>query len=158
MLFFQEAFQSLESIFYGFLLHQLWSRLSRIIHCVTPPFIQYINPEKKIYIIGARVYTMGITYLESSSLLRIARPYLMLLADKYEKTTFIAKRSKDRAFCIYKYVSLYSKVHTGTVGDPKRLHSTAIGKCFLAFDAGAAPLIPWGLIPRPLGRLKTEWK
>ena len=104
-------------------------------------FIQYVNPGKKIYIIGARVYTMGITYLESSSLLRIARPYLVLLADKYEKTTFISKRSNDRAFCIYKYVSLYAKAPTGTVGDQKMLHSTAIGKCYLAFDAGAAPLI-----------------
>ena len=104
-------------------------------------FIQYVHPEKKIYIIGARVYTMGITYLESSSLLRIAKPYLTLLADKYEKTTFIAKRSNDRAFCIYKYASLHAKAPTGTIGDQKLLHSTSIGKCYLAFDADAAPLI-----------------
>lgn len=104
-------------------------------------FIQYVNPEKKIYIIGARVYTMGITYLESSNLVRIAKPYLTLLADKYEKTTFIAKRSYDRAFCIYKYDSLHSRAPTGTVGDMKLLHSTSIGKCYLAFDTEAAPLI-----------------
>ena len=104
-------------------------------------FIQYVNLEKKIYIIGARVYTMGITYLESSNLLRIAKPYLNLLADKYEKTTFIARRSKDRAFCIYKYASPHANAPTGTIGDQKRLHSTSIGKCYLAFDPDAAPLI-----------------
>jgi DNA-binding IclR family transcriptional regulator len=104
-------------------------------------FIQYMNPGKKIYIIGARVYTMGIAYLESSNLLRIAKPYLTLLADKYEKTTFIAKRSNDRAFCIYKYASLHAKAPTGTIGDQKLLHSTSIGKCYLAFDAEASPLI-----------------
>jgi len=104
-------------------------------------FIQYVNPEKKIYIIGARVYTMGITYLESSNLLRIAKPYLTLLADKYEKTTFIAKRSKDRAFCIYKYASLHAGASTGTIGDQKLLHSTSIGKCYLAFDPEASHLI-----------------
>ena len=104
-------------------------------------FIQYASPEKKIYIIGARVYTMGFTYLESSGLLRIARPYLMLLADKYAKTTFIAKRSKDRVFSIFKHISVYAKAPTGIVGSLKFLHTTAIGKCFLAFDPDAAPLI-----------------
>ena len=104
-------------------------------------FIQYVNPDKKIYIIGARVYTMGITFLESSNLLRIAKPYLTLLADKYEKAAFIAKRSNDRAFCIYKYASPHFEVSTGTVGDQKLLHSTSIGKCYLAFDPEAAPLI-----------------
>ncbi|MCL2479161.1 MAG: IclR family transcriptional regulator [Treponema sp.] len=104
-------------------------------------FIQYSNPEKKIYIIGARVYTMGISYLDSSNLLRIAKPYLVLLADKYEKTTFIAKRSQNRAFCIYKYASVHADASTGTIGDQKLLHSTSIGKCYLAFDPDAAPLI-----------------
>ena len=111
-------------------------------------FIQYVNPEKKIYIIGPRVYTMGITYLESSNLLRIAKPYLTLLADKYGKTTFIAKRSSDRAFCIYKYASVHANASTGTIGDQKRLHSTSIGKCYLAFDPDAANLIESIELPR----------
>ena len=92
-------------------------------------FIQYANDEKKSYIIGAQIYTLGITYLESSNLLKIAKPYLILLADKYEKTTFIAKRNNDRAVCIYKYASPHAKAPTGNIGDQKRLHSTAIGKC-----------------------------
>jgi DNA-binding IclR family transcriptional regulator len=66
---------------------------------------------------------------------------LALLADKYEKTTFIARRSNDRAFCIYKYASPHAKAPTGTIGDQKLLHSTSIGKCYLAFDTDAAPLI-----------------
>jgi DNA-binding IclR family transcriptional regulator len=104
-------------------------------------FIQYINAEKKVYGIGSQLYVTGITFLESSVLLRTARPYLNLLADKYEKTTFIAKRRNDRAVCIYKYASPHAKAPTGNIGDKKRLHSTAIGKCFLAFDPDAAPLI-----------------
>jgi DNA-binding IclR family transcriptional regulator len=104
-------------------------------------FIQYMSSEKKTYIIGARVYSMGFTYLESSNLFRIAKPYITLLADKYEKTVFIAKRSNDRAFFIYKYASLHAKAPTGAIGDQKLLHSTSIGKCYLAFDADAAPLI-----------------
>ena len=110
-------------------------------------FIQYVSPEKKIYIIGARVYTMGITYLESSNLLRVAKPYLTLLADKYYKTTFIARRSNDHVFCIYKYASIHVNAPTGTIGDQKRLHSTSIGKCYLAFDPGAAALIDTIALP-----------
>lgn len=104
-------------------------------------FVHYINVQKKIYGIGAQIYTIGITYLDSSTLFTIAKPYLELLADKYEKTTFIAKRHNDRITCVYKYASPYAKAPTGNIGDQKRLHSTAIGKCYLAFDREAAPLI-----------------
>ena len=104
-------------------------------------FTQYVYPEKKVYIIGSRVYTMGIIYLESSNLLRIAKPYLTLLADKYAKAAFISRRSNDRAFCIYKYAPLHANASSGTIGDLKRLHSTSIGKCYLAFDPGATQMI-----------------
>ncbi|MDR0455342.1 MAG: IclR family transcriptional regulator [Treponema sp.] len=104
-------------------------------------FVQYLKPDQKIYCIGAQVYAIGFTYLESSILFRTARHYLILLADKYEKTTFLSKRHHDRVICVYKYASAHAKAPTGNIGDQKRLHSTAIGKCYLAFDAGAAPLI-----------------
>jgi DNA-binding IclR family transcriptional regulator len=104
-------------------------------------FVHYINDKKKNYGIGSQIYSIGITYLESSNLFQIAKPYLILLADKYEKTTFIAKRHNDRITCVYKYASPYAKAPTGNIGDQKRLHSTAIGKCYLAFDPEAAPLV-----------------
>ncbi|GHV92655.1 IclR family transcriptional regulator [Spirochaetia bacterium] len=104
-------------------------------------FVHYINDEKKIYSVGSQIYAIGITYLESSTLFQIAKPYLILLADKYEKTTFISKRHHDRVTCVYKYASPYAKAPTGNIGDQKRLHSTAIGKCYLAFDPEAAPLV-----------------
>ncbi|GHT75308.1 hypothetical protein FACS1894124_6480 [Spirochaetia bacterium] len=104
-------------------------------------FVQYSNLEKKIYCIGTQAYTIGITYLESSRLFLTAKHYLILLADKYEKTTFLAKRHNDRVICVYKYASPHAKAPTGNIGDQKRLHSTAIGKCYMAFDPDAAPLI-----------------
>ena len=104
-------------------------------------FVQFIKPDKKNYSIGAQVYAIGFTYLESSSLFQSAKPYLILLADKYEKTCFLSKRHHDRVICIYKYASLHAKAPTGNIGDQKRLHSTAIGKCYLAFDTEASPLI-----------------
>jgi DNA-binding IclR family transcriptional regulator len=104
-------------------------------------FVQYISPGKKNYCIGAQVYAIGFTFLESSVLFRITRPYLELLANKYEKTTFLSKRHHDRAICVYKYASPHAKAPTGNIGDRKRLHSTAIGKCYLAFDPDAFPLI-----------------
>jgi DNA-binding IclR family transcriptional regulator len=104
-------------------------------------FIQYVKPEKKTYCIGAQVYAIGFTYLESSILFKTAKHYLILLADKYEKTTFLSKRHHDRVICVYKYASAHAKAPTGNIGDQKRLHSTAIGKCYLAFDPEAASLI-----------------
>lgn len=104
-------------------------------------FVQYVNPRKKTYGIGAQIYAIGIRYLESSKLFTIARPYLTLLADKYEKTTFIAKRHGDRVTHVYKYVSPYARAPTSNIGDQKMLHCTAIGKCYLAFDRDALPLL-----------------
>jgi len=104
-------------------------------------FVHFINKDKKIYGIGAQVYAIGINYLDSTSLFAAAKPYLYLLGDKYEKTTFIAKRHHDRVTSVYKYVSPYAKAPTGNIGDQKRLHSSSIGKCYLAFDTEAAPLI-----------------
>ena len=104
-------------------------------------FVQYIKPDKKYYCIGAQVYAIGFTFLESSNLFKCAQPYLILLADKYEKTSFLSKRHHDRVICVYKYASPHAKAPTGNIGDQKRLHSTAIGKCYLAFDPDAASLI-----------------
>jgi DNA-binding IclR family transcriptional regulator len=104
-------------------------------------FVQYNKPEKKRYCIGAQVHAIGFTYLESSILFQCAKPYLILLADKYAKTTFLSKRHYDRVFCVYKYASPHAKAPTGNIGDRKMFHSTAIGKCYLAFDPEVFPLI-----------------
>jgi DNA-binding IclR family transcriptional regulator len=104
-------------------------------------FVQFNLPEKKNYCVGAQVYVIGFSYLESSPLFQYAKPYLILLADKYEKTTFLSKRHHDRVLCIYKYASPHAKAPTGNIGDQKQWHSTAIGKCYLAFDRDTAALL-----------------
>ncbi|MCL2231551.1 MAG: IclR family transcriptional regulator [Treponema sp.] len=100
-------------------------------------FVQYVKPGKKIYCVGARLFAIGSVYTESSILLRTVRPYLMLLADKYGKTTFFSKRHNDCAICVYKYVPQHAKAPTENLGLKKLLHSTATGKCYLAFDTEA---------------------
>ncbi len=104
-------------------------------------FVHLINPKKKTYGIGAQSYAVGMTYLKTSNLFMIAQPFLVELADKYQKTTFIAKRHGEEFTFVYKYESPLSKVVTANTGDKKQLHSTSIGKCFLAFDPGAFDLI-----------------
>ncbi|MDR2702467.1 MAG: IclR family transcriptional regulator [Spirochaetaceae bacterium] len=110
-------------------------------------FVHYIDIQKKLYGIGSQLYALGINYLDSSTLFTIARPYITLLADKYEKTTFIAKRHYDKITCVYKYVSPYARAPTGNIGDQKHLHSTSIGKCYLAFDVDAFPLLDTIALP-----------
>jgi DNA-binding IclR family transcriptional regulator len=104
-------------------------------------FVHYTDTRGKTYGIGAQIYAVGMTYFESSTVFSIAVPYLMFLADKYKKTAFISKRHNDRATCVYKYISPYAKASTSGIGGQKMLHSTAIGKCYLAFDAAAVALI-----------------
>ena len=100
-------------------------------------FVQYVKPGKKIYCVGARAFAIGATYTESSVLFRAVKPYLVLLADKYGKTTFFSKRRDDSAVCVYKYVPLHANAPLENIGKKKLFHSTATGKCYLAFDTGA---------------------
>ncbi len=104
-------------------------------------FVHIMNLKRKTYGIGAQSYAIGMTYLKTSNLFMIAQPYLIELADKYQKTTFISKRHGDEFTFVYKYESPFSKVVTANTGDKKPLHCTSIGKCFLAFDPDAEDLI-----------------
>lgn len=104
-------------------------------------FVHYINQKRKTYGIGAQSYAIGMTYLKTSNLFMIAQPFLIELADKYQKTTFISKRHGDEFTFVYKYESPFSKVTTANTGDRKPLHCTSIGKAYLAFDPSAEELI-----------------
>ena len=104
-------------------------------------FVQYANADKKEYCIGSHAYGIGLTYLKTSVLFRIAKPYLVELGDKYKKAAYLSKRRNDQAVLIYKFVPLNVKSGTGDTGETKTLHSTSIGKCYLAFDSEAAALI-----------------
>jgi DNA-binding IclR family transcriptional regulator len=110
-------------------------------------FVHFMNTKRKTYGIGAQSYAIGMTYLKTSNLFMIAQPYLIELGDKYQKTTFIAKRHGEEFTFVYKYESPFSKVTTANTGDKKPLHCTSIGKCFLAFDKAAEGLVD--TIPLP---------
>ncbi|MBN2504631.1 MAG: IclR family transcriptional regulator [Bacilli bacterium] len=103
--------------------------------------VHYVNTRKKTYGIGCQTYAIGMTYLKTSNLFMVAQPFLIELADKYQKTTFIAKRHGAEFAFVYKYESPFSKVTTANTGDRKPLHCASIGKCFLAFDPDAKDLI-----------------
>jgi len=104
-------------------------------------FVQHDDSVKKNYCIGANAYINGCSYLTSSDLYNVSRPYLVLLAEKYDKTAFLSIRDKDRAVFIYKFALPNFKTHTAHVGFRIPLHSTSVGKCFLAFDPDASSYI-----------------
>lgn len=108
---------------------------------ISTGMIHYIDSKQKIYGIGSKAYKIGNTYLRATNLYIIAKPYLIEIADKYKKTTFISKREGDKFTFVYKYESPNSLVKTAETGDQKPLHSTAIGKCYLAFDPTASKTI-----------------
>ena len=110
-------------------------------------FVHHVNKKRKTYGIGSQAYAIGMTYLKTSNLYMVAQPFLIELADKYQKTTFIAKRHGTEFIFVYKYESPFSKVTTANTGDRKPLHCASIGKCFLAFDPEAKDLIE--TIPLP---------
>ncbi len=110
-------------------------------------FIHFMNTKRKTYGIGSQTYAIGMTYLKTSNLFMVAQPFLIELADKYQKTAFIAKRHGSEFTFVYKYESPFSKVTTANTGDKKPLHCASIGKCFLAFDPDAKDLIE--TIPLP---------
>lgn len=99
------------------------------------------NEKEKTYVIGPKLYIMGTAYLSSSNLLSNAQPYLAEIANRFNATIFLAKRSGRRVSYVYKYVSENAKITTKTVGDLSYLHACAAGKVYMAFDPKAFVLL-----------------
>jgi IclR family KDG regulon transcriptional repressor len=95
--------------------------------------VYYKDPKLKNYVIGSKIFSIGQAYTKNSNFINFASQGLRNFADKYEMTTFAAKRLDDKVIYIFKYESPKTKIITNDVGVQIPLHKNPLGIAFLCF-------------------------
>jgi len=95
--------------------------------------VYYKDPKLKTYVIGSKIFSIGQAYTKNSNFINFASQGLKDFADKYEMTTFAAKRLDDKVIYIFKYESPKTRIITNDVGVQMPLHKNPLGIAFLCF-------------------------
>lgn len=93
-----------------------------------------VQTELKKYTMGFRVIELGLASLDRVNVYQIAKPHMVILADKIEETVFLAVPSDDEIVYVNKLDCSRSIRTNTTLGCRKPMHCTALGKSFLAFS------------------------
>jgi DNA-binding IclR family transcriptional regulator len=90
------------------------------------------NPDTGKYRVGVEAVQLGVAAISSYDLTTTAPRYLQALTDRTGETTFLAVR--DGAYVTYlaKIEGVHAVRTTSTLGSRRPVHSTALGKSFLA--------------------------
>jgi IclR family transcriptional regulator, acetate operon repressor len=91
------------------------------------------------YVLGPAMWRLAQAYDWSQALVRVARPFLQVLADQANETAHLAIREGDEALFIDNVLGGHLITVSGQVGELAPLHCTAHGKALLA-DYDAAQL------------------
>lgn len=93
------------------------------------------NKATENYRLGIRCLQLGQTYVQQMGLLRQARPILEDVARRSRENTFVAVMRRNAAVPLQVVESTQPVRIVSNVGEALPLHSTAVGKVFLAFES-----------------------
>ncbi len=98
--------------------------------------IEMIDERSKLYGIGVKTYYIGNTYITNSSMIDKAKDIVEKLGTSLNKTVFIGKEVNGKITYLYKYEPQGFPINTCDIGARVNLHSTSLGKTYLAFSPG----------------------
>jgi len=87
------------------------------------------------YRVGPRVTRLGLLVTDSVEVRRIASPHMRALAERTGEDAYLAVRIGDSVVYASKYGGIQPVKVDVRLGEPRPLHSTSVGKLFLAFDS-----------------------
>lgn len=90
------------------------------------------NPENSKYRLGAKFMELGFMVHENLEVVRITRPYLTKLVEKFYETAYLVSWDGNEAVLIDKVEGINSLRMTDPIGKRYGLHCTAVGKIFLS--------------------------
>lgn len=96
-------------------------------------YITTVQNNNKKYCLGIETFSLGMKYVNDMSLVRQCAIYLPAIAEKYNKTAFVAVLDGSQVVYIYKYVAKNARLASCALGTRKDAHATALGKSLLAF-------------------------
>ena len=113
------------------------STVSRMLNVLRKEGFVRQNPESRKYSLGPQIYSLAVAYSRSfeSLLTQIAKPFLDQLRLDLNQTVVLEIPVGDRVMVIYVTEGLGPIKIAARVGDRHCFHSSAGGKCILAFSS-----------------------
>ncbi|MGI9537331.1 MAG: IclR family transcriptional regulator [Desulfocapsaceae bacterium] len=113
------------------------STVSRMLNVLRKQGFVRHNPESKKYSLGPQIYSLAVAYSRSfeSVLTQIAKPHLDQLRLDLHQTVVLEIPLGDRVMVIYVTEGLGPIKISARVGDRHCYHTSAGGKCILAFSS-----------------------
>lgn len=96
-------------------------------------YITTIRDNDKKYCLGIETFSLGMKYVNDMSLVNQCAIYLKPIAEKYNKTAFVAVLNGTKIVYVHKYVTEKAMLASCALGTRKDAYATALGKAILAF-------------------------
>lgn len=96
-------------------------------------YITTVQNNNKKYCLGIETFSLGMKYVNDMSLVQQCSIYLPPVAEKFNKTAFVAVLNGTKVVYIYKYVAHNARLASCALGTRKEAYATALGKAIIAF-------------------------
>jgi DNA-binding IclR family transcriptional regulator len=96
-------------------------------------YIATVQNNDKKYCLGIELFSLGMKYISDMDLVLQGSLCLPAIAEKYNKTAFVAVLNGTRVVYVYKYVAQNAKLATCAIGSSKEAFGTSLGKAIIAF-------------------------
>lgn len=96
-------------------------------------YISTLRDNDKKYCLGIETFSLGMKYVDDMSLITECTINLQPIAEKYNKTAFVAVLNGTKIVYVYKYAAQNAKLASCAIGTRKDAYATALGKAILAF-------------------------
>lgn len=96
--------------------------------------VELLDERSKIYGIGIKAYILGNAYIANTSLIDKAKPIMVELSERTNRTVFLGKQVDNKITYIYKHEPKNPLAATCDIGSRTNVHCTSLGKSFLAHN------------------------
>lgn len=96
-------------------------------------YIKTVENNDKKYCLGIETFSLGMKYVDDLNLTKQCEAFLPAVAEKYNKTAFLAVLNGTKVVYLYKYVAQNARLATCALGASKEAYATALGKSIIAF-------------------------
>lgn len=96
-------------------------------------YITTVQNNNKKYCLGIETFSLGMKYVNDMSLVKQCSLFLPPIAEKYNKTAFVAVMNGSKVVYVYKYVAHNARLASCAIGTRKDAYATSLGKAIMAF-------------------------
>lgn len=96
-------------------------------------YITTVQNNNKKYCLGIETFSLGMKYVNDMSLVKQCSILLPPIAEKYNKTAFVAVLNGSKIVYVYKYVARNAMLASCALGARKDAYATSLGKAIMAF-------------------------